>query len=66
MQRRTKEKYESNALTAEAYEHNKKKFEPVKIEYLKKLYPKINILHFTIDTEYDPPDKWYIIDLEKI
>ena len=64
--RRTKEKYESNALTAEAYEHNKKKFEPVNIHHLKKLYPKINILHFTVDTEYDPPDKWYVIDLEKI
>lgn len=64
--RRTKEKYESNALTAEAYEHNKKKFEPVNIKHLKKLYPKINILHFTVDTEYDPPDKWYVIDLEKI
>lgn len=64
--RRTKEKYESNALTAEAYEHNKKKFEPVNIEHLKKLYPKINILHFTVDTEYDPNDKWYVIDLKKI
>jgi predicted kinase len=64
--RRTKEKYESNALTAEAYEHNKKKFEQVNIHHLKKLYPKINILHFTVDTEYDPPDKWYIIDLENI
>jgi predicted kinase len=64
--KRTKEKYESNALTAEAYEHNKKKFEPVNIYHLKKLYPKINILHFIVDTEYDPPDKWYVIDLEKI
>ena len=64
--RRTKEKYESNALTEEAYEHNKKKFEPVKIECLKKLYPNINILHLTVNTEYDPPDKWYVIDLEKI
>ena len=63
--RRTKEKYESNALTAEAYQHNKKKFEPVNINHLKNLYPKIKIVHFTVDTEYDPPEKWYVIDLEQ-
>jgi predicted kinase len=64
--RRTKEKYESNALTEEAYLHNKKKFEPVRIKDLKNLYPNLKIFHFTVDTEYDPPDKWYIIDLEQI
>jgi predicted kinase len=63
--RRTKEKYESNALTAEAYQHNKKKFEPVNINRLKNLYPEIKIVHFTVDTEYDQPEKWYVIDLEQ-
>jgi predicted kinase len=64
--KRTKEKYESNALTEEAYQHNKKKFEPINLNHLKNLYPDINILHFTVDTEYDPTDKWYVIDLERI
>ena len=64
--RRTKEKYESNALTEEAYLHNKKKFEPVIIKDLKNLYPALKIMHFIVDTEYDPPEKWYVIDLEKI
>ena len=36
IERRTKEKYESNALTVDAYLANKKKFEPVNIEELKK------------------------------
>lgn len=63
--RRTKENYESNALTAEAYQHNKKKFEPVNINHLKNLYPEIKIVHFTVNTEYDPPEKWYVIDLEQ-
>jgi predicted kinase len=63
--RRTKEKYESNALTEEAYQHNKKKFEPVNINNLKNLYPDLSIIHFTVDTEYDHPDKWYVIDLER-
>ena len=64
--RRTKEKYESNALTEEAYQHNKKKFESVNLNHLKNLYPDIKIIHFTVDTEYDPPEKWHVIDLEQI
>lgn len=64
--RRTKENYESNALTAEAYQNNKKKFEPVKINALKKINPDLKIMHLTVETEYDPPEKWRFIDLKKI
>jgi len=63
--RRTKEDYESNALTREAYYNNKKKFEPVDLNDLKKRYPQLQIMHLTVDTEYDPPEKWYIIGMEK-
>ena len=63
--RRTKENYESNALTKEAYLNNKKKFEPVDVDDLKKRHPQLGILHLTVDTEYDPPEKWYIIGMEK-
>ena len=63
--RRTKEDYESNALTREAYYNNKKKFEPVDLDDLKKTYPQLKIMHLTVDTEYDPPEKWYIIGMEK-
>jgi len=63
--RRTKEDYESNALTREAYYNNKKKFEPVDLDDLKKTYPQLKIVHLTVDTEYDPPEKWYIIGMEK-
>ena len=63
--RRTKDNYESNALTPEAYYNNKKKFEPVDIDDLKKTYPNLKIVHLTVDTEYDPPEKWYIIGMEK-
>ncbi len=48
--KRTKEKYESNALTPEAYLSNKAKFEPVNVEALKKKYPKLKIEHLIIDT----------------
>jgi len=63
--RRTKEDYESNALTREAYFNNKKKFEPVDLDDLKKRYPQLKIVHLTVDTEYDPPEDWYIIGMEK-
>jgi len=63
--KRTKEDYESNALTKEAYYNNKKKFEPVDLDDLKKRHPHLKIMHLTVDTEYDPPDKWYIIGMEK-
>jgi len=63
--RRTKEDYESNALTRQAYLNNKKKFEPVDLDDLKERYPQLEIVHLTVDTEYDPPEDWYIIGMEK-
>ena len=63
--RRTQENYESNALTEQAYLNNKKKFEKVNVDDLKRLYPKLRIIHLTVDTQYDPPGDWYIIGVEK-
>jgi predicted kinase len=63
--RRTKENYESNALTEQAYINNLKKFEKVDLDDLKKLYPDLRIVHLTVDTELDPPDGWYIIGMVK-
>ena len=63
--RRTKENYESNALTEQAYLNNLKKFEKVDLDDLKRLYPKLKILHLTVDTELDNPSDWYIISMEK-
>ena len=60
--RRTKENYESNALTREAYIANKKRFEPIDLDDLKKRHPNLEITHLSIDTEYDSPDDWYIIE----
>ena len=60
--RRSKENYESNALTEEAYFNNKKKFEPVDFDILKKEFPKLEVLHFTVDTSRDMPDFWLVTD----
>ena len=62
---RTKENYESNALTEEAYLNNKKRFEAVDLDDLKNLYPSLNIIHLTVDTRSDPPKDWYVIGMEK-
>jgi predicted kinase len=62
--RRTKENYESNALTKEAYVANKKKFEPVDLDDLKQRYPDLEVIHLTVDTEHDNPEDWYIIEQE--
>jgi hypothetical protein len=62
---RTKEDYESNALTEQAYINNKKKFEEVDVDDLRQLYPKLEIIHLTADTQYDPPEEWYVIGMEK-
>jgi len=63
--RRTQENYESNALTEQAYLNNKKKFEEVDVDDLKRLYLGLNIIYLTVDTQYDPPEDWYIIGMEK-
>jgi predicted kinase len=65
IKRRTKEKYESNALTVEAYLANKRKFEPVDLDELKKLHPQLKIVQLTIDTCHDSPEDWYVIGMEK-
>jgi predicted kinase len=63
--RRTREDYESNALTKQAYLNNKKRFEQVDLDDLKQLNPELTIVHLIVDTQYDPPEDWYIIGMEK-
>jgi len=63
--RRTKESYKSNALTEQAYLNNKKKFQQVDLDDLKRLNPNLNIIHLIVDTQHDPPEEWYITGMEK-
>jgi predicted kinase len=62
---RTRENYESNALTEQAYLNNKKKFEAVDLNDLKRLYPDLDIVHLIVDTIQDPPKDWYVISVEQ-
>jgi predicted kinase len=65
IERRTKEKYESNALTVDAYLANKKKFEPVNVDDIKKTYPNSKVIHLTVDTCSDNAQDWYITEMNK-
>ena len=58
---RTKENYESNALTEQAYINNVKKFEAVDLKDLKGLYPGLNILHLLVDTTSNLTEEWFVI-----
>ena len=60
--KRTKENYESNALTEQAYTNNVKKFEPVDLNDLKAGYPSLNVIHLLVDTTSDLTAEWFVID----
>ncbi len=63
--KRTKENYESNALTREAYLNNKALFEPVDVKDLKERFRTVRMIHLTIDTEYDSLPDWKITMIKK-
>lgn len=63
--KRTKENYESNALTREAYLNNKAIFQAIDLDDLKKRFKNLPMIHLTIDTERDTPPDWRIIRIEK-
>jgi predicted kinase len=63
--KRTKENYESNALTREAYLNNKAVFQPVDIKDLKKKFKTVPMVHLTIDTESNNLPDWKIKRIEK-
>jgi predicted kinase len=60
--KRSKENYESNALTPQAYYNNVKKFEPVDLDELKGLYPDLEIVHLVIDTNSDDEAEWFVVE----
>lgn len=59
--RRTKENYESNALTEQAYINNVNRFEQLDLEDFKIRHPDLNIVHLVIDTCSDLENEWFVI-----
>ncbi len=60
--KRSKENYESNALTEQAYTNNQKKFETVDLHDLKNLYPGLKIMHLLVDTSSNLEKEWFVIN----
>jgi predicted kinase len=63
--KRTKESYESNAITEQAYLNNVNKFEPVDLIDIKQTYPSLYVTHLTVDTSQGERNKLYLVDIEK-
>lgn len=59
--RRSRENYESNALTEQAYLNNREKFEPVDPGELKRTFPDLLVFHGIIDTGSDSEKEWFVI-----
>lgn len=62
--KRTKENYESNALTEQAYTNNVNKFEPVDLDDLKQRHPDLKVIHLLVDTTSNLTDEWVVINKE--
>jgi predicted kinase len=58
--KRTKENYESNALTERAYLNNLEKFEEVDLDDLKERHPGLPIEHLLVDTTSDREQEWFV------
>ncbi|HDI78807.1 MAG TPA: hypothetical protein ENF54_04115 [Desulfobacteraceae bacterium] len=63
--RRSRDRYDSNAITDRAYFNNKSGFEGIDINHLKELFPLLSIIHLRIDTESDDSSEWKIIRFQK-
>lgn len=59
---RSRENYESNALTEQAYMNNVNKFEAVDLEDLKNAFPGLPLVHLRVDTTSDSVDEWFVVD----
>ena len=63
--KRTKENYESNAITEQAYLNNASRFEAVDMDDIKRPYPSLPIIHLTVDTSQGEQNKLYLVGIEK-
>ncbi len=65
IKKRTKEKYESNAITEEAYLANKNKWQPVDVDSIKQKYPNLKVTYAVVDTCQFGVANWFITQTEK-
>ena len=63
--KRTRENYESNALTRQAYANNKAIFQSVNLDEIKGRWPTLEVIHLVVDTEFDEPERWRVKKVER-
>ncbi len=63
--KRSRESYESNALTAAAYDNNVRRFEPVDLDALKSELPALRVVHYVVDTGSDDPADWRVVSRDE-
>ncbi len=64
--KRTKENYESNAITEQAYLNNVSKFETVDLDQIKQAYPALPVVHLIVDTTEGEKNKLFLIDENRL
>ncbi len=60
--KRSRENYESNALSPVAYHNNVKKFEEINLDELKTEFPDLAVIHLVVDTNSDEENEWFVAD----
>ena len=65
LRRRSREQYESNAMTEQAYYNNEVLFEKVALDDLKRSSSNLDMVHLMIDTQNDLSQEWHIESVEK-
>ena len=63
--KRTKDNYESNALTEQAYRNNKQAWEAVDTAAIGQACPGLRIIHALVETSLDFPQNWYVTMADK-
>ena len=63
--KRTRENYESNALTRQAYANNKAIFQSVNLDEIKGRWPTLEVIHLVVDTEFDEPERLRVKKVER-
>jgi predicted kinase len=63
--RRSKENYESNAVSAQAYFDNARQCEPVNVSQIKDAFPALGIIYVTLDTSGGENNCIFITSIEK-
>lgn len=66
IRKRTREDYESNAITEDAYFNNLRIFEPVDIKDISDAFPGMEIFYFLINTDSEDSANWFLEKKEKI